>query len=364
MRESPEGCPDENTMAAYFEQHLSQQETAAVENHLAECASCQEALVIAMRLHDPDVSLPMSTEPNAGKNVLFRFSIPMPVLGGAFIAVILIAVFFHMHNSSGIKQAPPSTADLRPPAIASAGAVASAEPKTPATTLTASNTVEKKAHKTTGVAESKKGLTPLPKEERTLAAAALSNQQEMAVTADMQGGFAPSVNDFLTEEQAKPAPSPRPMTAMGNGGMDETIGNLGARRGGTSGPGAGFGGGGGSRASGMGGFGGGMGGGMGGPVGGFGGGGMSGAMGGGFSGSRAPSRVTELMKIGDKEFYFDSSSRWWIDRQCRDRLGDPFIEITSADPEYESIVMQYAELRKLHPVPVIIYWNNKIYLLR
>jgi hypothetical protein len=101
---------------------------------------------------------------------------------------------------------------------------------------------------------------------------------------------------------------------------------------------------GGARAGGMGG------------LGGFGG-------GGGFIGvpaNRGSNNVPAPKKIGDKKFYFNSG--WWIDRQARYKPDDSFIEIASADPEYENILAQYKQLPNLRPV--LIYWKSEFYIMR
>jgi hypothetical protein len=71
MRESPEGCADENTMAAYLEGNLSPQETAAFEDHVSECASCQEILALSMKLQADEATSQTTAEQGTGKRTLF-----------------------------------------------------------------------------------------------------------------------------------------------------------------------------------------------------------------------------------------------------------------------------------------------------
>jgi hypothetical protein len=63
-------------------------------------------------------------------------------------------------------------------------------------------------------------------------------------------------------------------------------------------------------------------------------------------------------QIGDKVFYRNLGMR--IDRQCNEHRGDPVIEILPNGPEHESILTQCPELRDLRPVAVCwgskIYW--------
>jgi hypothetical protein len=438
VRELPGKCPNENAFAAYYEHRLSQQEMASFEDHVAECASCQETLALGMKLFDPDAAGEESDKLGKRK-MLFHFSMPAPVFGAVIAAVILIAVFIRLnHNPDKAKPAPTRIAELRAPARPAAPESPVMEaPMQPRPLIIPGSGARQT------VQENKIG--PSRKDEKTAVASppeavydaataipsalTMSNSQEMSKTAEAQivadsatgatsGTNGPSMG--ITAPSTSPLPSP-PMVSessrsmrggpgsSGTAGPGDNRGESVPRRGMMGGMGgmAGMGGGGGmsgfsggSRASargggmmggdmgGTGGGGGMMGGGMGGTgggggmgAGGFGGGGgmMGGGMGGmgggggmmggagfgagiatrGPAAARDANGANEPKKIGDKEFYFKSG--WWIDRQTRYQVGDPYTEITSADPETETILEQYKELRDLRPA--LIYWNKKNYLL-
>jgi hypothetical protein len=199
----------------------------------------------------------------------------------------------------------------------------------------------------------------------------VSPMQAMTAVRPPETTGVPSEDGAQASNLPAPSPSMRADASRSGSGMSQ-FGSGGFRGGGMGGFGSpGFGGMSGSmgapggvaanRGGGMGAFGGrgmmGGGGGMmgGGGMGGFGGGRAAG----GFSANGNSNDGTSSKKSGDKEFYF--SRGWWIDRQARYQPGDPYVEINSGDPEYESILKKYKELRDL--LPVLIFWNEKNYLL-
>ena len=111
-RRDSEPCANENLMAAYLEASLSPQEMTEFESHVSECATCQEVMALAMKLR-PEGSNMSGIAPAGSKRTLFRFSIPIPVLGALLIGAVFIAVFFRFANHSGEKPQATSIAELR-----------------------------------------------------------------------------------------------------------------------------------------------------------------------------------------------------------------------------------------------------------
>jgi hypothetical protein len=116
MRESAEGCADDNTMAAYLEAGLSPQEKAAFESHVSECAACQEILALSMKLHAQEAVSRATAAPDAVKKTLFRFSVPIPVLGAVLICIVLIAVLVQILHDSSRNLSKSQSAAMHPPA--------------------------------------------------------------------------------------------------------------------------------------------------------------------------------------------------------------------------------------------------------
>ena len=55
-----DGCPDSAIVAAYFEQSLDDHEARELEEHFAQCASCQSELALLASLDDPATGVPAS----------------------------------------------------------------------------------------------------------------------------------------------------------------------------------------------------------------------------------------------------------------------------------------------------------------
>jgi hypothetical protein len=409
-RKLPGDCPDENAFAAYSEHRLSQQEIALFESHLAECDSCQNALALGMKLCDPDAAAREKAVPER-KKVIFHFSIPAPVFGAAVAAIILVAVFIRFfHNPGSGKLAPTST--VEPNALVLAIEPAVPKAPLPAPIASANPSYEDKTKEQRNV-PGKKEVAPLQHQEKGLAAgysSAAQSAPDGAKAADLTAIENNAPEAALTNS---PALLPASKSKSLGGSEDTLVGNttaalmptpasgslgrsedalagdtstalMSTRASGSPGEnrnastaeravslppppppmssdvgrtGGGFGMG--ASPSRSGGMGGGMGGAGAGGMGGFGGfGGMGGF--GRVPANPSSSNAQAPKKIGDKEFYFNSG--WWIDRQARYKPDDYFIEITSTDPEYESILAQYKQLRNLRPV--LIYWENEFYILR
>ena len=109
---SSEHCADENLMAAYLEASLSPREAADFETHVSKCDSCQEILALAMKLQSRAGERRLQ-QPAGSKRTLFRFSIPIPVLGALVVAVVLAAVFLRFPNKPDQKRDNQQIAEVR-----------------------------------------------------------------------------------------------------------------------------------------------------------------------------------------------------------------------------------------------------------
>ncbi len=367
MRESSEGCPDANTMAAYLEASLSPQEMAAFETHASECTSCQEVLALSMKLQD-DAGIQTEEAHSARKKVLFHFAIPIPVLGGVIAAVILVAVLLRIGHDSGKNIQPPQSAELHaparqaeiatrdfplPPPVASKDSLIPEKPKLEAQ-LSENKSKESALPVPQAETESIHPAAPAVIEPAPAISAEIAPQklaetagQKMADKAD-KGAFPrgeesiarPSIyrasNRIAASDTLNMAPvsaaSPRDaIIKLGDWlqrlDLSAQAGQIGESR-------------------------------------------LSPAQDEKKIASQDLARVRqtsraaiereESKKVGEKTFYLNSG--YWIDRQCIEHQDDSMVEITSAAPEYEKILTQYPELRNLRPA--LIYWNSEIYLLR
>jgi hypothetical protein len=120
VRRTPDHYVSENLMAAYLEASLSPQEMSAFEAHLSDCAICQEILAVYMKLqpHEAD-GLPNAALPE--KKTLFRFSLPIPVLGALLVCAVIAAMFFRFQYGSKGDSGKNQVAELRAPVQPPAG---------------------------------------------------------------------------------------------------------------------------------------------------------------------------------------------------------------------------------------------------
>ena len=314
MQESPDGCPDENMMAAYLEGNLSDPETTAYESHLAECSSCQETLALALKIQDTDASVQESLEPAAGKKVLFRFSIPIPVLGAVCVAIIVGAVLFRVIHNSGEKTAVPQSAELHLPARSAEPATA---PQKAESVVRPAPAPAPSDFKDGALAENPPDQ-PLSYENRKKVepqvAIALPPAAPMVQDEAAMPSKAPAEKETVAEapaarEELKAAAAPAPRADRDQASRMRASAPSVAVLGGSA---------------------------------------------------KAQSNTAGSRVIGDKEFYSDAG--FWIDQKCAGRQGEPIIEIVPADPEYEAILERYKELRSLRPF--LIYWKGRVCLLR
>ncbi len=328
MRAPSQGCADENVMAAYLEGSLSPQETAAFEEHAAQCASCQETLALCIKLQVPEASVQSIEEQGDGKKVIFHFSIPIPVLGGVFAAFVLVAVLFWVVKDTQKGISPVQTAELQAPMkdAETANQIAPA-PVTRQSTVAESPRLESRD---TPLEKKKEPEFAVQKTEPQPNAAAIPTPA-MAPAAPTVRADGPKVLEESSDEKiagaaaaVEPAPAAavakqeKPPSAISSADAVHKVGTLAfndapqksaelrAQR------------------------------------------------------ARSKEGEAESRQVGDKVFYRDSGR--WIDRQCMAHPDDPIIEITSGDPEYKTLLARYPGLGKL--LPALIYWEGKKYLLR
>jgi hypothetical protein len=411
MRESPEGCADENTMAAYLEGNLSPQETAAFEDHVSECASCQEILALSMKLQADEATSQTTAEQGTGKRTLFRFSIPIPVLGAVCAVIVLSVVLFRIANQSGGDLHKTQTTELHPAAqkaetaapimpvespMAAKGGLAPEEPKfkrgLTENKATESGYISRQAamepyrpsalpaieNEPAAVADASAAKTasalPPPGIQKPDVALEVSAQKLAAArahsakekSAELQSPAAASDKMEVSHENkanepefvsrsaavesyraaALPATANEPavvaetssvkMTAVGASSVSQNSAEIRSSKGALDKTGINlqsisalnmvppkeilF----------------------------------------ALKDGRSRLQTSKSKRIGDKVLYL--SSGFWVDPQCVEHRDEPIIEILPAASEHKSILAKYPELRDL--LPAVIYWNNRIYLLR
>jgi hypothetical protein len=301
-------------MAAYLEARLSPQEKAAFEEHVSECASCQEILALSMKLQGQEDADQTAGEQTAGKRILFRFSIPIPVLGGVFIAFVLIAVLFRILGDSSQNLSRPQSAELHMPAQGTETVARNAP--APVTLAEKGNSAPEKPRTETRIPEEKAKVTlssGLKAEIESPSPAVPAVEAEAAKT-----------SETATREMAASGASPEGLRSATMPSPAAAPGRLEDRQAATA--------------------------------------------------LKAPTRdmifglregrpelgAAESRQIRDKSFYF--SLGYWIDRQCEEHRDDPIIEISPAVPEYGPILARYPELRDL--LPAMVRWDGRNYLLR
>jgi hypothetical protein len=293
--ETPEGCVNENLMAAYLEASLAPQETAEFESHVAHCGLCQQVLALAMRSHPGETAIRAASAVSSRKTI-FRFAIPVPVLGVLILAGLLILLFFKGRQNRTESLPGNQVAEL------------SSIPQQAKTETQNSPIHTPRADTSRSVSKPPRLKAPLAEKRRVDESAAL-----------LQARPAPPVPAYKAEAVAPRATpwnekSAAPMRAamtldtierMQLMAMNSTPPN---------------------------------------------------DMLSGKDQNMPANAVTK--QIGDKVFY--QKLGMWIDRQCDEHRDDPIIEITPNGPEHESILRRYPELRDLRPAVVYwgskVYW--------
>ena len=338
-RESSQSCANENLMAAYLESELSPRETAEFESHVAECAYCREILALSMKMQPRDPAVHPVPAGDA-RRTLFRFAIPVPILGALILAVVLVPVVYKAVKKPSLPET--QVAEVRAP-------LQKAEvPETDAPAAPQGYRLQKGSIEREGREAEKRAPEPRILEKKTeMAAAADAAAQGLAPAAAVgdeateKARTRVSPSGALKSESGMPdaetlsasvhqseklaiaaAPAPPPPTPAPEAGRAVSMLN-------SQGPVA-----------------------------------LNAVrpnevlLGSGKDESKR--KDAESRHIGDKVFYRNAGM--WIDRQSTEHRDRPIIEILPAVPEHKSIVTKYPALRSL--LPVVIYWKGTNYLLR
>jgi len=286
--EIPEGCANENLVSAYLEASLTLQETAEFESHVAHCDLCQQVLVLAMKVHPGETAIRPACALSSRK-IIFRFSIPIPVLGVLILAGLLIPVLFKVRQNRKESLSGNQVAVLQP--IPQRAETETQNSPILAPEADASRSVSELPHLKASLAD---------KRRVDESAALLQAQPAPPVPADQVVAATPGAtprNDRAATTTPGPAMTPdtiegRQLRTMHSMPPKNTL--LG-------------------------------------------------------KGQNMPANAV-TKQIGDKVFY--QNLGMWIDRQCNEHREDPIMEMPPNGPEYESILTQYPELRDLRPVVV------------
>jgi hypothetical protein len=378
-RKSSGSCPDENLMAAYLEGSLTSSEKSEFESHVSDCASCREILAVSIRLQ-PQESSRLQATPVTSKRTLFRFSIPIPVLGVLLIAAVLAGVLFRHTSRQSInapkeqvaenRPAVQQPADLRETAPQPMEAAPAVQPSRqrakemtrigPQSNLAASTTsgvdeapAEKQERMAEGTVADKKGgfeekakavladrdwaanapeavpaaAAPLPPPPVKATAQALKAAQPAVVPESVgrasemkqpvQAERAASQEaNIYTEAVVQKTPSRPKIYAAQN--------RIAASNYATTS--------------------------------------VVASLKEALDALAVPANLqaAESMRNGDRTFYKNSGI--WIDQQCIEHASADIIEIKPGAPEYKALSKQYSNIRTI--VPAAIYWEGKIYILR
>lgn len=304
-----EACADENVTAAYIEGALSDQEKLVFETHVSECAVCRDVLALVMKMKDEEQKTfaPERDKSMPSRKTWFRFSFPIPVLGGVFVAIILTAGIFLLIRDSGENLHPTQSAQLHLPV--------------PEKEMLKQNIPETYSEKRDAGQKLEPPPMTFPKEgiearvaparelkKEAILSAASSNQM-----ATLQSEHSARLNEGATLSSVRELSVAAPTLRMKGQRADGPQSSI-------------------------------------------------------QEDNAAEADIKDLeepkgsasRKIGDKEFYWDSG--YWTDRQCLQHPEVPVIEIAPANPEYKSIVERYPDLLTLKPVR--IFSVDRIYIFR
>jgi hypothetical protein len=359
-----ETCPDDNLMAAYLETTLSPEEMLQFESHIADCTTCQELLAISMRLQAEGS---LDSQPAPAKKVLFRFSVRIPVFGAVCLVAVLAAVVLFRISERPAEKASlervaetPQVAEARVPARTAmefperaASPEKDSQAKVPNVgqasvalkpSAAASGSVEKQK---ADIAEAEgldkkaevvgKGRisamnadpasiadvsAPLPAPqpaspglaEAPIAAAVNSPapaQDQLAQNTAIQGAGNALTQTLVQEPVSRPrvyaAQNRIAVAHYTNPSADAVVRHA-------------------------------------------------------IEELSVPDTAgkSEKKNAGDRTFY--KYSRVWVDKQCLEHADAAIVEVAPEATEYEAIVKQYPDIRKI--LPSAIFWEGKIYLLR
>jgi hypothetical protein len=325
-------CPDANQLAEYLESRCSRAQRSRLENHLVQCDACQGVLALALKMAESDGEResPGFTG-SAKRRVLFRFSIPISVLGAvaAIVCAVLLVRPVWKHQVQEVVQtaqvsAPHrSDSELRAPApqaeLADAPAASPRKAASKLASAAAAPSVESKEKKSREKAEDAKvaaataPLAPpaqLPSEPM-MAAGARDNPapaREQNVAAQNAANVQQAGH---TQYRAAPATG-----GMAGGGIGEMRATQDAAK---------------SEE----------------PVVSF------------LKLDREMREQLPRRTVSDRSFY--QWKDYWIDGKCLENPGAPVMEISRADAEFSEIALQLQELKD---APVVVFRLNRILIIR
>jgi hypothetical protein len=353
--ESSGACPDHNQAAAYLEGRLRDDDTAAFEAHAADCAACRQVLALALKLEEESWAV-NAIHAHSSKRLLFRISIPVSALA-LIVAGIAIGMLFLRSSKTPDKIVPTAQiTELREPApvqqpsrekdskeSVSPAPVKIQKPTTVKTRVSQSPAAES-AKKAEPAQDALTRATPIaaiagvPAEPAELDAVKAQTQQVAAAKTEFAparsgdvvarqalqssgvvgglpgrvvGGISPAPQAPKLQKVSMPNLTPTPRDAIRElskmlGANDED----------------------GSRKA-----------------------------------EELKSDLTSenrYKRIGDRSFL--STSGYWIDELCARNADAPIVEVRAGTAEFEEILKLYPDLRVL--LPVVIYWNDKILVMR
>jgi hypothetical protein len=333
-------------MAAYIEESLSPEERSAFESHVADCAACREVLALSLKLRPQEEDDRFPHIAPASKRTVFRLSIPIPVLGAVIVGVALLAMVFKFSNKPDERESKVQVAEVRPSTPPVEPGVQNVPVPAQENVLNKGDILEKKARMVskvgTPILDSRMDLaeapsaanipvpnpvvavppasiqaaggaiqpaTPTPAETFSSVVADSSLPQKQKSEAETKSA-AEQIASIRTQE-----PISRPRMFAASNRIATTL---------YSSPPA------------------------------------EATLKFAFTSLSVNSKDAEAKEIGDRVFY--KNSGFWVDKQCVEHSGNPIVEITSKDPEYEVILGKYPGVRSI--LPAAIYWEEKNYLLK
>jgi hypothetical protein len=357
--ENSGACPDQNQAAAYLEGRLRDDDKRAFEAHAADCEVCRQVLALALRLEEESEAV-NAIRAHSSRRVLFRISIPVSALA-LIVAGVAIGILFLRSSKTPDKIMPTAQiTELRAPAPVqqpsrekdSKESVSPApakiqKPTAVKTTVSRSPAAEsaKKAEPaqdallratpiaaTAGVPAELAELDAVKTQTRQVAAAktefaparsedvvARQALQSSGVVGGLPGGVVGGVVGGISPaaQAAKPQKvSMLNLTPTPREAIRELSRMLGAND---------------------------------------------------KDGSRKAEELksdltseNRFKRIGDRSFL--STSGYWIDELCARNADAPIVEVRAGTTEFEEIMKLYPDLRDLRPV--VIYWNDKILVMR
>jgi hypothetical protein len=333
-RRNPGPCVSENLMAAYLEESLSPDESAAFESHVSDCAACREVLALSMKLRPPEEEAFVPDVPPGSKNTLFHFSVPVPVLGALVVGIVLFAVYLRISNRPNENTISDRIAELRPSPQQVEAVAQDAPVAARANARVNKEAPQKKASIGSAAAmpadDYRKDAAKFPADENLTAAvpvvaippaspspagtlSAVLADSDLSAKQKSEVETKEATDQIASIRAQEPVSRPRVFAAANRiattlysstpveASLRFALTNLGAN-----------------------------------------------------------SKGNETREVGDRVFY--RSSGFWIDRQCVEHSGNPIVEITTEDPEYKVILEKYPDVRSI--LPAAIFWEAKNYLLR